>query len=73
MLERGGLLLSPGLAPARQLPRSRDFGTNEVKGPPPLYSAPWAECLQAWLGHKPCLLSDIMKYMISGFPSPVIG
>ena len=33
LLERGGLLLIPGLAPARQLPKNRDFGTHEVKCP----------------------------------------
>lgn len=36
---------------------SQEQGLWNTRGEvsPPLYSAPWAECLQAWLGHKPCL------------------
>ena len=33
LLEKSDLLPNPGSALARHFPRSRDLGTNEVKGP----------------------------------------
>lgn len=69
------MLLSTGLAPARHLPRSRDFETNEMKGPPlftvlpglGVYEPSWVTDLASYQIH------EIHENKLLGFPSPVIG
>lgn len=75
LLERSNLLLNPGSAPARHFPRSRDFGTNEVKGPTLFTVLPGLRvCEASRVTNLACYQShETHENKLLGLCSPIIG